>query len=84
MTLPLPLPTPETSDYNSTDDLELFEGPIEPFVPILGPDGKYYDRDGDVIIEDAPGIDIVQIVTGGTIEMAKITQSLLESITTWG
>lgn len=86
MPLPLlpPLPTPETSDYSSPDDLELFEEPIEPLVPILGPDGMYYDRDGDVIIEDAPEIDIVQIVAEGTVEMAKITQSLLESITTWG
>ncbi|KAJ5218895.1 uncharacterized protein N7498_000994 [Penicillium cinerascens] len=86
MQLPLlpPLPIPETSDYSFTDDLELFEEPIEPFVPILGPDGMYYDCDGDVIIEDAPETDIVQIVTEGTVEMAKITQSLLESITTWG
>jgi hypothetical protein len=50
----------------------------------MGSDGMYYDRDGDIIIEDAPEVDIVQIVTEGTIEMAKITQSLLESITKFG
>jgi hypothetical protein len=72
------------SHYDSIDDLDLFDAPVEPFVPIQGSDGMYYDRDGDIIIEDAPEVDIVQIVTEGTIEMAKITQSLLESITKFG
>lgn len=77
-------PVPVTSRYRSvdeSDESDLFDEPIEPVAPILGSDSMYYDADGDLIIEDAPEVDIVAIVTQGTVEMAKITQSLLEQIT---
>lgn len=80
-------PAPVTSLHRSSDDSDLFEELIEsvtPVAPVLGLDGMYYDRDGDIIIEDAPEIDLVAIVTQGTIELAKITQSLLEQVTAFG
>ncbi|KAJ6119758.1 hypothetical protein N7523_004038 [Penicillium sp. IBT 18751x] len=76
-------PLPVTSLYCSVDDSGLFDESMEPVAPILGRDGMYYDADGDLIIEDAPNVDIAAIVTQGTIEMAKITQRLLEQIATY-
>ena len=73
-----------TSRYRSVDESDLFDEPIEPVAPIQGSDGMYYDADGDLIIEDAPKVDIVAIVTQGTVEMAKVTQSLLEQIAAFG
>ncbi|KAJ5140085.1 hypothetical protein N7448_003493 [Penicillium atrosanguineum] len=77
-------PVPVTSRYRSIDEPDLFDEPIEPVAPILGSDGMYYDAEGDTIIEDAPEVDLVAIVTQGTVEMAKITQSLLEQIAAFG
>ncbi|KAJ5677938.1 uncharacterized protein N7477_003571 [Penicillium maclennaniae] len=76
-------PVPVTSLYCSVDGSDLFDESMEPVAPTLGCDGMYYDADGDLIIEDAPNVDIATIVTQGTIEMAKITQRLLEQIATF-